>query len=57
MEEKVGVFDDIPKRGEVWETPFDKKVKEGIVKSIHPVAQYICPECRKPGYLFSPNLI
>jgi hypothetical protein len=56
MEEKLGWFDDIPKGGERSETPFDKKMKMGLIKDVNPVARYICPACGRPGYLFSPNL-
>jgi len=54
--EKLGWLDNIPKRGERWETPLDKKMKMGLIKDVNPIARYICPVCGKPGYLFSPNL-
>jgi hypothetical protein len=56
MEEKLGWFDNIPKRGERSEPPLDKKLKMGIIREVNPIARYICPVCRRPGFLFSPNL-
>lgn len=54
--EKLGWFDDIPKRGERSETYTDKKIKTGLTVDMQPIAQYVCPICQKPGFLFSPNL-
>ena len=56
MEEKLGWFDNIPKRGEHWEGPSDKRMRTGLIKDMNPIARYICPVCGRPGYLFSPNL-
>jgi len=56
MEEKLGWFDNIPKGGERWEAPLDKKVRMGEIWFTNRIARYICPECGRPGYLFSPNL-
>jgi len=56
MEEKLGWFDNIPKGGERLEPPLDKKVRMGEIWFTERIARYICPECGRPGYLFSPNL-
>jgi hypothetical protein len=56
MEEKLGWFDNIPKGGERWETPLEKKVRMGEMNFVNIIASYICPKCGRPGYLFSPNL-
>ena len=56
MEEKLGWFDDIPKGGERLEPLLDKKVRMGEIWFTNRIARYICPECGRPGYLFSPNL-
>lgn len=53
--DKLGWYDDIPKRGERSETYTDK-IKTGLTIDMQPIAQYICPICQKPGFLFSPNL-
>lgn len=56
MGEKLGWFDNIPKGGERLEPPLDKKVRMGEIWFTNRIARYICPECGRPGYLFSPNL-
>jgi hypothetical protein len=56
MEEKLGFFDGIPKRGERMETLYDKKWKAGLLRDVTPIMQYVCPICRRPGFQFSPNL-
>jgi len=56
MEEKLGWFDGIPERGERLEPPLDKRVRMGLIRDVNPIARYICPVCRRPGFLFSPNL-
>ena len=55
MEIKLGYFDDVPGGGEIWKLS-DERKNEEVPAFVHPVARYICPVCRKPGYLFSPNL-
>ena len=36
-------LDNIPKRGEQWDTPFEKKRKAGEIYDVTPIARYICP--------------
>ena len=62
---KLNVFDNIPEGKKILEL-FDKRktVEEERKEEreaekpvfIQPMATYICPKCKKPGYLFLPNI-
>jgi hypothetical protein len=56
IQEKLGAYDDIPIRGERKETYTDKKIKSSLTVDTQPIGQYVCPVCKKPGFLFSPNM-
>jgi hypothetical protein len=51
---KLGVFDSL-KGEETRKDPLQRALKKGS-RIADPVAYYICPKCRRKGYLFSPNL-
>lgn len=52
--EKLGYFDSL-KGVEKRRDPLQRALKKGS-RLADPVAYYICPKCRRKGYLFSPNL-
>ena len=53
---KLGWFDDLKRDETTRKTTLEKKIESGESRLAVAAAQYICPICRRGGYLFSPDL-
>jgi hypothetical protein len=51
-DEKLHIFHFIPEKGEVN----DKHAEDSKMHDVRPIARYLCPICKRPGYLYSPKL-
>ena len=56
IQERLGFFDDFKAWREVRKSNVEKKIEKGESRLAVAAALYICPSCRRKGYLFSPNL-
>lgn len=53
---RLGWFDDLERDETTRKSTLEQKIEKGESRFAVAAAQYICPICRKPGYLFSPDL-